>query len=120
VGDPKGVRGPGGPPKRPVPVTPASPRRQALERVSFRWLLVLQRVPRWLVVILMALALFLGLLQSGSLAWLGGILLLIVAGFLGWLLALAWPALGPTSRLIRVIVVTVTVGLAILKFAGRF
>jgi cation transport ATPase len=118
--DPEGVRGPGGPPQPQPQMRRTNPARNALERRSFRWLVLLQRVPRWLVVVLMALALFLGLIQSGSLAWLGGILLLIVALFLGWLLALAWPVLTPTSRAIRLIVVAATVGLAILKFADRF
>lgn len=68
----------------------------------------------------MALALFFGLIQSGSLAWLGGILLLIVALFLAWLLTLAWPILSPAARGIRLIVVAATVGLALLKFADRF
>jgi ABC-type transport system involved in cytochrome c biogenesis permease subunit len=124
--DPKGVRGPGGPPPpqssgggvpRPVPT---SPFRARLERRSFALLRTLQRVPRWLVVIALALALFFGLIQSGSLAWLGGILLLFVAAFLGWLVALAWPILGGGARTIRVIVVAAVVGLAILKFADRF
>ncbi len=122
--DPEGVRGPGGPPPpqpriRRTSSDPSSA-RNALERRSFRYLLILQRVPRWLVVIAMALALFFGLIQSGSLAWLGGILLLIVALFLGWLLALAWPILSPAARGIRLIVVAATVGLALLKFADRF
>jgi hypothetical protein len=77
-------------------------------------------VPRWLVVIALALALFFGLIQSGSLSWLGGLLLLLVALFLGWLLALAWPVLGGGSKLLRVVVVTAVVGIAILKFVGRF
>jgi cation transport ATPase len=122
--DPEGVRGPGGPPP-PQPrmrrtSNDPSAAREALERRSFRYLLILQRVPRWLVVIAMALALFFGLIQSGSLAWLGGILLLVVALFLGWLLALAWPILSPAARGIRLIVVAATVGLALLKFADRF
>jgi hypothetical protein len=81
---------------------------------------MLQRLPRWLVVISMALLLFFGLIQTGNLTWLGGIFLLIVAMFLGWLLVLAWPILGGTARFVRVVVVAAVVGLAILKFAGRF
>lgn len=127
-GTPKGVRGPGGPPPTP-PAKPAAGaarrpaaqgRRRTLERYSYPLLSAMQRVPRWLVVILMAVCLFLGLIQSGSLAWLGGILLLIVAAFLGWLVTLSWPVISPTSRVVRVIVVAVLVGIAILKFGGRF
>lgn len=68
----------------------------------------------------MALLLFFGLIQTGNLAWLGGIFLLIVAAFLGWLLALAWPVLGGAAKFIRVIVVAALIGLAILKFGGKF
>lgn len=120
---PPGVRGPGGPfqePPRRQPNPNRAPWRQSLERTSFAALVVLQRLPRWLVVIAMALLLFFGLIQTGSLSWLGGILLLIVAAFLGWLLVLAWPVLGGTAKVIRVIVVAAVVGLAILKFGGRF
>jgi len=83
-------------------------------------LVAMQRVPRWLVVIIMAVCLFLGLIQSGSLAWLGGILLLIVAAFLGWLVTLSWPVISPASRVLRVVVVAALVGIAILKFGGQF
>lgn len=68
----------------------------------------------------MALLLFFGLIQTGNLAWLGGIFLLIVAAFLGWLLALAWPVLGGAAKFIRATVVAAVIGLAILKFGGRF
>lgn len=133
-GTPKGVRGPGGPPaSRPTNAKPsagakpsarsaANPqgRRGALEQISYPILLTMQRVPRWLVVILMATCLFLGLIQSGSLSWLGGILLLLVAAFLGWLVALSWPVISPGSRILRVVVVAAIVGIAILKFLGRF
>ena len=136
-GTPKGVRGPGGPPPagRPAgskPATrpaasaqgsssaPAQSRRGALERISYPILVTMHRVPRWLVVILMATCLFLGLIQSGGLSWLGGILLLLVAAFLGWLVALSWPVIYPGSRILRVLVVAAIVGIAILKFLGRF
>jgi len=92
----------------------------ALERFSYPILLTMQRVPRWLVVILMATCLFLGLIQSGGLSWLGGILLLLVAVFLGWLVVLSWPVISPGSRILRVVVVAAIVGIAILKFIGRF
>ena len=126
---PQGVRGPGGPATPP----PGSGRagsgragsrppgsRSQLERRSLPLLLALQRFPRWLIVILMALCLFLGLIQTGGLAWLGGILMLVVAAFLGWLLILSWPVVTPSSRVVRSIVVAAVVGLAILKFLGRF
>ncbi len=129
---PSGVRGPGGPP-------PAQPRsgsratssaratsgqpsaqRSALERRSYPLLRVLQRVPKWLIVVLPAILLFFGLIQTGGLAWLGGVLLLLVAVFLGWLLLLSWPALSPGSRTVRIVTVAAVVGIALLKFLGRF
>ena len=94
--------------------------RQSLERASIPILSKLMAVPRWLIVVLMGAFLFLGLIQTGSLSWLGGIFLLIVGGFLGWLLALSWPVLTPGRRATRLIIVVAVLGLAVLKFLGRF
>jgi hypothetical protein len=79
----------------------------------------LQRVPRWVMVILPAALLFLGLIQTGGLAWLGGILLLLVAVFLAWLLVLSWPVLTIGSRTLRLVTVVAVVGIAVFKFMGR-
>jgi hypothetical protein len=83
-------------------------------------LVTLNRLPRWIIVVLMGSLLFLGLIQTGDLAWLGGIFLAIVALFLGWLLVLAWPVLPVQARLIRAVVVAAAAGVAILKFTGGF
>jgi hypothetical protein len=83
-------------------------------------LVMLDRLPRWLVVVVMGSLLFLGLIQTGDLAWLGGVLLLIVTGFLFWLLVLAWPVLPTQARIMRTVVVGGAFGIAILKFMGRF
>jgi hypothetical protein len=64
--------------------------------------------------------LFLGLIQTGDLAWLGGIFLAIVTVFLGWLFVLAWPVLPVQARFIRAVVVLAAGGISILKFTGRF
>lgn len=128
---PSGVRGPGGPPPpgtsgkprgyRATVSTPgASERRQAFERLSFPLLSRIAAVPRWLFVTVPAALLFLGLIQTGSLAWLGGVFLLAVFAILTWLTALSWPAITPGSRLIRVIVLLALFGIAVLKFMGRF
>ena len=45
---------------------------------------------------------------------------LIVGGFLGWLLVLSWPVLTPGRRATRLIIVVAVLGLAVLKFLGRF
>ena len=132
---PSGVRGPGGPPPIPPKGTakPAargassgkpsgkssSPTRSALEKKSYPLLVTLQRVPRWVMVVLPAALLFLGLIQTGGLAWLGGILLLLVAVFLAWLLVLSWPVLTMGSRALRLVTVVAVVGIAIFKFMGR-
>ena len=89
---PTGVRGPGGPP--PIPSkpsgkpagrapssrkpskpsgpaklsNPSSPTRSAFETKSYPLLVTLQRVPRWVMVVLPAALLFLGLIQTGGLA----------------------------------------------------
>jgi hypothetical protein len=111
-GLPEGVRGPSGPAR--------SAGRQAMERTSMPMLMTINRLPRWLVVVVLGSLLFLGLIQTGSLAWLGGIMLLIVTAFLGWLLILAWPVLTPQARAIRTIVVLGALGITVLKFLGRF
>ena len=61
---------------------------------------------------------FVGLVLPRSLSWLGGILLLIVAFFLGWLLALSWPVLNGQSKFLRTLIVIVVVLLALFKFVG--
>lgn len=99
---------------------PAGIPRGNLERASIPILARLLTVPRWLIVVAMGTFLFLGLIQTGGLSWLGGIFLLIVGGFLGWLLLLSWPVLSPGRRLTRIIVVAAVLGIAVLKFLGRF
>jgi len=118
---PPSEKGPTPPPAQQPPAGPSSGQsRQSLERASIPILTKLMAVPRWLIVVLMGAFLFLGLIQTGSLAWLGGIFLLIVGGFLGWLLVLSWPALTPGRRATRLIVVAAVFGIAMLKFLGRF
>jgi hypothetical protein len=120
---PRGVRGPGGPP-RPTPGSrpsaDRSPARLALEDRSRPLLRRLHALPRWLVVITPAILLFGGLIFTGAFAWIGGLLLLLVAVFLAWLTALSWPAISGGARFIRVVVVLALLGLTVLKFMGRF
>lgn len=112
---PKGVRGPGGPPP-----APRSPQRASLERRSLPAISWLHRLPRWVVVVVPGVMLFFGLVLTGSWAWLGGLLLILIGVFLGWLTALSWPAIGPASRFLRALVVLAVVGIGILKLLGRF
>lgn len=117
-----GVRGPGGPPPpggTPKPGRPASPDAGALQRASLPALRVLTRIPRWLLVVGMALMLFFGLIQTGSLAWLGALLLGIVTLFFVWLLVLSWPAVPTSGRVLRGFIVAALVVATILKAMGR-
>ncbi|MBK9740515.1 MAG: hypothetical protein IPO93_13620 [Actinobacteria bacterium] len=131
-----GVRGPSGPPPppsargsqqaRPGSRTSSSGAsggssdlRKRFETISYPFIQAMSKVPRWIVVVLPAVILLLGLLQTGSLAWLGGILLLIIWALLAWLTALSWPAITGGSRILRVIVLAALLGIIAMKFAGR-
>lgn len=124
--EPRGVRGPRGP-RRPASSgrsmgarQPATPARRQFEEFSRPLLTRMHALPRWIMVVLPAVILLSGLVLTESWAWLGGVLLLIVSAFLGWLLALSWPVLNPGSRIIRGLTVLAIVGLAYFKFTGRF
>ena len=124
---PPGVKGPQPGPSRPPVPSPRQPRHRDtgqpasnFQRASIPMLTKLLSMPRWLLVILIASCLLLGLALTGPLAPLGALFLLIVATFLGWLLMLAWPVLHPGRRMIRLVVVLAVVGLAVLKALGRF
>lgn len=140
--DPKGkpsngVRGPQGPNRAPAPRpssasrpargrTPAtqppssSGARGRFERASYPLIASIHAMPRWIVVIAPAILLFVGLILSGSWAWLGALLLFLVFIMLAWLTALSWPVLTPGSRLIRLVVVLALLGITVFKLTGRF
>ena len=59
---------------------------------------MLHRLPKWVIPILMVALLLLGLLIPSNWA---GIFIVLIAVFLGWLLALSWPVILPGSRLFR-------------------
>jgi hypothetical protein len=139
-----GVRGPGGPPPPPkmepktgpktgkatpaptrsalgpMPRKPASALRRKFEDRSLPLVQRLSRMPKFLIIVTPGMLLFFGLALTGSLAWLGGILLLFVAAILAWLTALSWPVVGMGSKFMRVVVILVVFGFAVLKFRGRF
>lgn len=95
---------------------PATGARATLERRSVRPLLVLHSLPSWLVPAALAVLLLAGLALP---RW-AGVLLLVPAVFLGWLLALSWPVTSPAGRAIRVLVVLALVVAGVLRLAGRF
>ena len=133
---PQGVRGPGGPPPPPartpatasgpskgqpvMPTKPASPARVKFENVSYPIVERLNRLPKFVIIVTPGVLLFFGLVLTGALAWIGGVLMLVVAAMLAWLTALSWPVIPMRSRVIRVIVVGVVIGFAMLKFLGKF
>lgn len=63
----------------------------------------------------MVALLFGGLIVPSPIA---GLLLLVLGAFLGWLLALSWPALTPGARFLRLAVCLVIVFAAFWRFAG--
>jgi hypothetical protein len=63
----------------------------------------------------LAVLLVVGLMVNG---WLGGVVLLVPAVFLAWLLALSWPVVSPAGRLMRVVAVLVIVAGAVAKIIG--
>ncbi|MHC8497046.1 MAG: DUF6703 family protein [Actinomycetes bacterium] len=119
---PPGVRGPGGPtPDREGSSTPKGNGGQdsALHRISMPIMRTLTRLPRWLLLVLTGLFLLLGLIQTGDLLWLGVVFLSIVTIFFAWLLALSWPVVGVSGRILRLLVVAALVGITILKSQGQ-
>lgn len=87
----------------------------AFERASLPATRFLAGLPPWVpVVIVFALVLLGGFLGP----W-GAIPLGLVVLFLLWMLALSWPRLRPSERLMRIAVVALVVGLTIIKVVPR-
>jgi len=110
-----GHRNPAAPAAAPVPAT--STARRELNRRSAGPLVILHRMPTWLVPVLLAVLLVAGLALPFRAA---GILLLVIAAFLGWLLALSWPITSPGGRVLRVVTLVALVGAATARFTGHF
>ena len=104
-----------GPRAQRIPSQAKSPARIKLEQRSIRPLHFFRKLPKFVLPVVMGVFLFLGLFSPTPLA---GAFLLVLGGFLGWLLALSWPALNVGSRWIRVIVVIAILAAAIWRFAG--
>ena len=99
--------------RRPIP--PAQTRRTTrgrFEALSARPLVVMSRLPRWLVPVVLAILLVAGLAISGPL---GAVLLVVLGLFLGWLVFVSWPVLPATTRIIRLVVVVGILGVAVLQ-----
>ena len=76
----------------------------------------MNRVPRALIVIGMAALLVAGLLAPAAI---GAPLLIALALFLGWLVALSWPILTPGARTMRVLTVGLVLLAAWMRLRGR-
>jgi cation transport ATPase len=90
--------------------------RARFERASAPLLLSMQALPTFLVPMLLAVLLFLGLVIQQPWA---GAFLVVIAVFLSWLTAVSWPAISAGSRLMRVLVNLGVLGLGVLKILGR-
>jgi hypothetical protein len=100
-----------------VAPAPATGWRAGLERRSVGPLMVMTSLPGWLVPVLLGALLVAGLMLP--VAW-SGLLLLVPALFLGWLLLLSWPAIGTGGRLLRLAAVLVLLGAAVFRLLGNF
>jgi hypothetical protein len=121
-GKPRGVRGPGhmrSAPTRALETPGESGFRRRLNKVSLPFIFVLTRFPRWLLIISLGAILLLGLIQTGSWAWLGALLLGLLALFFAWLTALSWPRLGGSGKVLRSLIVLILAGFAVFKIMGR-
>ena len=99
------------------PTTSSTGWRLSLEKASVRPLLVLKSLPSWLVPVLLAAVMVAGLMIPSPWA---GLLLLLPAFFLLWLLLLSWPLLSTTGKLVRVLVILVLVGATWFRLTGQF
>ena len=116
----RGPRGPQGEPARSPKPAPAPAELSAFQRASLPLLMFLTRMPRWATVVVLASLLVLGVIQTGPLAWLGALILVVLALFFAWLLALSWPRISPGGRALRAIVVLALLMAAAFKLMGRF
>jgi hypothetical protein len=112
-----GHRNPAGRSAAAPPATPASPARRWLVRNSAGPLIILHRLPTLLVAVVLAVVLVAGLALPW--AW-AGVLLLVLAVFLGWLLALSWPILTWSGRIIRGLAVLSLLVMGVLRLLGKF
>jgi hypothetical protein len=83
-----------------------------VERRSAAQLVFLRQMPTWVLPFVMAALLIAGLAVHG---WFGAAALCVVAGFVGWLGYLSWPALTTAGRIFRVVLVACALGLAVFE-----
>lgn len=105
-----------GPRPRRVPSEVKSPARRKLETMSAGPLLRMHSLPRLVVPGVLFVLFAAGLFLNTSWA---GILLVVVAIFVSWLLAVSWPLLEPAAKIIRVLVVAALFATAVWRLTGN-
>jgi hypothetical protein len=99
---------------KPAP-TYSSPLARKVAARSMPVLIRLHGLPRWSIVVGLGGFLIAGLLISGVI---GGLLLVLLTLFVGWLLFLSWPVLEGTGRFTRLLVVGMLGAVAVLQFTA--
>jgi hypothetical protein len=87
-----------------------------VERVTTPALLRLSRLPRLVPFVVMLALIVAGLFVSGVV---GFVLILLGVLFLGWLLYLGWPRLTMAERVMRMAVIVLGAGLAVIQLSPR-
>ena len=77
----------------------------------------LHAMPRWTIPLATVVLVFVGLFAGPII---GGLCLLVLAAFLGWLAYLAWPKLKRRDRLIRLLVLGMLTGVAVAQLSGTW
>lgn len=93
----------------------SSPLRRGVEARSVAPLQALTAMPKWAVFLAVLAVVVGGLLLTGLPAF---VLLGALALFLGWLAYLAWPALRPGQRVLRLATVFLVAAAAIARFTA--
>jgi hypothetical protein len=107
--------------KRPLPAgeqffTPgATGLRQKIEQRSAAPLVFLFQLPRWIAPVALVVLLLVGFAVPSF--W-GGLAVLPVLGFVGWLAYMSWPSLGVGGRILRVALFTFLILLAADRFGA--
>lgn len=81
--------------------------RKRLEKVSAPYLVRLHALPRWVLPVVLTVFLLIGLWANPAQPagfWIGFFALLFIGLVLVWLLALSWPLLSRSSKVLRVLV----------------
>ncbi|GAB3281123.1 hypothetical protein GCM10027589_08240 [Actinocorallia lasiicapitis] len=83
--------------------------REAVVRASAVPIVVLHRLPRWVLPVVVTLLMLVGMVVRGP--W-GAVSLFALTLFLGWFFYLSWPQLRPADRLLRAGAVVLLLALA--------